>query len=75
MVERTLPGWVVAMERRHRRHWEGILEPEPPAQRWRLSRAFDDVDGGGGASRLQRWSRLAQARSRIRRKIGPQQQY
>jgi hypothetical protein len=67
MVERTLPGWVVAMVRRHQQHWVGILEPGPPAQRWRLYRAFDGVDGGGGASRLQRWSRLALARSRTRR--------
>ncbi len=33
-------------------------EPEHPAQRWRLGRAFDGVDGGGGALRQRRWTRL-----------------
>jgi hypothetical protein len=28
-----------------------LLEPEHLAQRWQLYRAFDDGDGGGGASR------------------------
>jgi hypothetical protein len=43
-------------------HESGDLhKPDTPAQRWQLCRAFDGVDGGGGggASQLHRWSRLA----------------
>jgi hypothetical protein len=35
-----------------------LPEPEHPAHRWRLGRAFDGGDGSGGASQLRRKSRL-----------------
>jgi hypothetical protein len=38
---------------------EVLRQPDNPAQKWWLCRAFDGGDGGGGASRLLRWSRLA----------------
>jgi hypothetical protein len=44
----------------------GLLELNPPVQRWRLYHAFNGGDGGGSASRLQRWSRLALAHGRTR---------
>jgi hypothetical protein len=62
--EGTVPGWVMV-----RQDWQesGVLhEPDPPVHRWRLYRAFDSGDGDGGASRLQRWSRLAPVRGRTR---------
>jgi hypothetical protein len=42
-----------------------LPEPEHPAQRWRLYRAFDGDDGGGGASQQRRWSRLVLGRCTI----------
>jgi hypothetical protein len=59
-----MPGTVLAL-----RGWRGsggLHEPGPPVQRWRLYRAFDVGDGGGGdASRLQQWARLALEGGRI----------
>jgi hypothetical protein len=64
METEAVPGAVLALW-----GWSGsggLHEPGPLVQRWRLYRAFDVGDGGGGgASRLQRWSRLALEGGRI----------
>jgi hypothetical protein len=62
MVKEAVPGWVMVL--RDWRESGGLHEPDPPVQRWRLYRAFDGGDGGGGASWLQRWTRLALVRGR-----------
>ncbi len=45
---------------------KALDEPDNPAPRWRLCRAFDGGDGGGGASRRLRCSRLELAGGRLR---------
>ncbi len=52
------------------RQWGMYPEPEHPAQRWRLYRAFDDGDGGGGAFRQQRRTWLALEKCKIVTKFG-----
>jgi uncharacterized protein YjiS (DUF1127 family) len=45
-------------------------EPKHPVQRWRLYRAFDGVDGGSGAFRQRRRTRLALERCTIEIEFG-----
>jgi hypothetical protein len=50
------------MVRQDWRESGGLHEPDPLVQRWRLYSS----DGGSGASRLQRWLRLALVSGRTR---------
>jgi hypothetical protein len=46
--------WVAALKQQQGGRWWRVLpEPEHPAHLWRLGRAYNGGDGGGGASQLR----------------------